>query len=81
MNTIAESIRVLADTLQPGHFDPVVRIEPKSHYGNPPLNYVTSHHKDALYALTGTKTLTQKHIDALKALGFAPYDEAKKRHI
>lgn len=42
----------------------------KSHYGGPELVYVTSKHKDALSTLTGAKTLSDRHIKALKDMGF-----------
>ena len=38
-------------------------------YGNR-LVEVVSDHADALKVLTGAKTLSSRHIDALKALGF-----------
>jgi len=48
----------------------VIEFETKSHYGGPDLVYIVSEHQKALQELTGTRTLTKKHIEALKALGF-----------
>ena len=45
-----------------------IEIEVKTVYGNElyyPLNY-----QQELYILTGTKTLTARHIKALKSMGF-----------
>ena len=53
-----------------------IEFETKSHYGGPDLVYITSEHQKALQDLTGTKTMTERHIKALKALGF----EFKQKH-
>jgi hypothetical protein len=58
-------IRKMAETI-----DPTIEFSTKSHYGGPELIYVISKHKESLQELTGSKTLTPKHVKALKALGF-----------
>lgn len=50
--------------------DSMITFETKSHYGGPELVYVTSEHKEPLQTLTGSKTLTPRHVEALKKLGF-----------
>jgi hypothetical protein len=47
----------------------VIEYRIKSVYGRDNW-YVVSEHKNALEALTGTKTLTIYAVDALRALGF-----------
>lgn len=48
----------------------VIQFETKSNYGGPELVYVISEHKEPLQTLTGSKTLTPRHVEALKKLGF-----------
>jgi hypothetical protein len=61
----------LAESLQTGHIDPEIEFETKSHYGGPELVYVLSKHKEPLSVLTNSKTLTPRHVKALKDLGFS----------
>lgn len=51
--------------------DPTIKFTTKSHYGGPELVYVTSAHKDPLNTLTNSKTLSPRHVQALKDLGFS----------
>ena len=47
---------------------PIITLDKRNVYGNDllyPINYANE-----LQALTGRKTLTNKHIEALKGLGF-----------
>lgn len=44
-------------------------VEVKNVYGNQNI-YVVSEHKEMIAALTGAKTLSYSHIEALKKLGF-----------
>lgn len=46
-----------------------ITVQIRYSYGNR-LVEVVSGHAEALKVLTGAKTLSQRHIDALKALGF-----------
>ena len=62
--SIAGLLRVIATVKEE------ITYETKSHYGGPELVYVTSGHKDALFRLTGKKTLTKQDVQALKDLGF-----------
>ena len=80
MNTLASYLRRRATEMQPGHFDPAIQFETKSHYGGPELVYILEGdpHKKPILQLTGTKTLTPKHIEALKALGFVFYHHQSK---
>lgn len=48
----------------------VITYTTKSHYGGPELVYVTSKHKEPLSTLTNSKTLSSRHVEALKELGF-----------
>jgi len=76
--SIATVVRRAAETapieklagLEPGHFNATIRFKMKSNYGNEPLMYVESDHKEALQQLTGSKTLADRHVQALKNLGF-----------
>ena len=70
MRTIASEIKKLSEYMHLASINPVIEYTMKSNYGNKPLVYVISEHKDALKNLTGTKTLTDYHVDALKKLGF-----------
>lgn len=58
----------------------IIKFETKSHYGGPELIYVVSEHKEPLQVLTGSKTLTERHVKALKELGFefSEGDKAKR---
>jgi hypothetical protein len=44
-------------------------IDPKSHYGTEHI-YVVSEHAEHIKALTGSKCLSRRHIEALQAMGF-----------
>lgn len=57
--------------------NPKIEIYTKSNYGGNPLTYVKSDHKELLKDLTGAKTLSGKHIKALKDMGFI-FEEVKK---
>ena len=48
----------------------IITYTTKSHYGGPELVYVTSKHKEPLSTLTNSKTLSSRHVEALKDLGF-----------
>jgi hypothetical protein len=48
----------------------VITYMTKSHYGGTELVYVTSKHKEPLSTLTNSKTLSSRHVEALKDLGF-----------
>ena len=52
------------------HLNNNIFFETKSHYGGPELVYVVSEHREPLHTLTGSKTLTPRHVEALKRLGF-----------
>jgi len=79
MESVAESIKKIAEGLEPDHFNPVIMFRTKSNYGGPELVYVTSHHGPALQQLTGMKTLTTRHVEALKALGFIFHQQSGER--
>lgn len=66
-------IRNCGETLRKAedHIDPVIEFETKKHYEGPELVYVISEHKIPLQTLTGSKTLTPRHVEALKKLGFS----------
>ncbi len=46
----------------------IIKVKRDSHYGKP-FTYPLTHVK-ALRDLTGTKTLTYTHLEALKSMGF-----------
>lgn len=48
--------------------DRIIQVEKRSVYGNDLIYPLT--HKSEIRALTGQLTLSQRHITALKALGF-----------
>jgi hypothetical protein len=71
----ATDIDVISNTINqmqtPGKpINPTVQYTTKSNYGGPEMIYVTSEHAEPLKDLTGTKTLTDRHVTALKQLGF-----------
>jgi hypothetical protein len=58
----------------------VISYETKRHFGGPELIYVTSkEHKEPLETLTGTKTLTDRHVKALKDMGFTFKRDVKEQ--
>jgi histone H3/H4 len=65
-------------TLEQKHFIPDIKVTLKTHYGADHL-YVTSDHAEAIAALTGKKTVTQKDILALKALGFQVHQQQERK--
>jgi len=67
-------------SLEPKHFIPEVKVEMKSHYGSE-HKYVVSDHAEAIAALTGRKTVTDKDIQALKALGFQVTQRAERKAL
>ena len=82
MNTIAQTIRELSRqaTLEPKHFVPDIKVESKTHYGSEHM-YITSDHAEAVATLTGKKTLTERDILALKALGFNVYRQSERKAL
>lgn len=68
--TVVAFVRSFADLITAAETNPIIKYETKSHYGGPELVYVVSEHKDALQILTGSKTLSDRHIKALKDMGF-----------
>ncbi len=46
-----------------------ILIEQKTHYGTTHI-YVLSEHAEHIQALTGSKCLSKRHIEALQELGF-----------
>jgi len=58
----------------------IIQFETKSHYGGGELVYVISEHKEPLQTLTGSKTLTPRHVEALKKLGFT-FEEPPSKMI
>lgn len=58
-----------------------ILFETKRHYGGPELVYVVSEHKEPLQTLTGSKTLTDRHVKALKELGFVFEEAPKSRRV
>jgi hypothetical protein len=68
---IVELAENLQKDLPSGHLNSTIEYETKSHYGGPELVYVLSEHKEPLQILTGSKTLTPRHVKALKELGFS----------
>lgn len=83
MNNLSESIKNLAGAfreaaLTPKHFDPTIKVDVKSHYGTDHV-YIISDHAEAIAALTGKKTLTERNIEALKALGFSFYHKPERK--
>ena len=79
---VDEGVGVRAQ-LMPKHFDPSIQVTGKNPYGrHETLYYVESeHHKEPLQQLTGSKTLTGRHIEALKALGFLVYNKPEGHHL
>lgn len=75
MRNFSELIRMASMSLQAG-IDPAIEVEVKNVYGRDNI-YVVSDHKEALQSLTGSKTLTQYHIKALKELGFTFKEKGK----
>jgi hypothetical protein len=67
--TVVSTIKEFAQDIVAGEIDSVIEVENKSHYGSEHL-YIVSKHKDAIQDLTGSKTLTPRHVKALKDLGF-----------
>lgn len=63
-------LRQSSECLKIAALNPVIEFITKSHYGGPELVYVVSSHKEALQDLTGAKTLSPRHVKALKDLGF-----------
>jgi hypothetical protein len=82
MISIAAPIRSIVAEIEPHHFEPTISVEIKNIYGQEKI-YVKegSVHKEPLLALTGTKTLSPTHIQALKALGFHFFDSVQKRNL
>jgi len=74
-HTVAGALRAVVAQLQPSHFNPSIVVETKVNYGTP-HTYVTSDQKEAIQALTGQKTLSKLHIEALKALGFVLHERS-----
>jgi hypothetical protein len=71
MKTIASILRTSAEALvRASTLNAQIKYTTKSHYGGPELVYVVSEHKEPLQTLTGSKTLTDRHVKALKDLGF-----------
>ena len=66
--------------LEPRHFIPDIKVEVKTHYGSE-HKYITSDHAEAVAQLTGKKTLTERDIQALKALGFTVYQQAERKAL
>lgn len=80
---ISEIVRRLAGETEmaPSHFNAVIQVERKSHYGNEPLTYVVSDHAQAIQTLTGKKTINADHIKALKALGFIFHERTAPKAV
>ena len=70
MFSISEILKMVSRKAAEGHINPVIEYETKSHYGNN-FVYVLSEHKEPLQTLTGSKTLTPRHVKALQDLGFS----------
>lgn len=71
MENVASLLIKVADSMKEAEaVNPVIEFTTKSHYGGPELVYVESVHKEPLQTLTGSKTLTPRHVKALKDLGF-----------
>lgn len=71
--SIGQTIRKYAEAIEgkpTQGIDSTIEFETKSHYGGPELVYVTSKHKEPLQTLTNAKTLSSRHVQALKQLGF-----------
>jgi len=58
--------------------NPDIIVEFKSHYGGEELTYVVSEQKEPLKKLTGRETLSRRHIEALKELGFSFFTKASE---
>jgi hypothetical protein len=82
MHKVDEGVGRRAE-LTPKHFEPSIQVTGKNPYGrHEMLYYVESeHHKEPMQVLTGTKTLTSRHIEALKALGFLVYHKPEGKHL
>ena len=66
---ITDTIKEFVQNVTAGEIDSVIEVESKGHFGTEHI-YVTSKHQVALQDLMGSKTLTSRHIKALKELGF-----------
>ncbi len=76
MESISNNIRKMAQKIGK-NIDPKIEFYTKSHYGGPPLIYVTSSHKEPLNTLTNAKTLSDRHVKALEDMGFV-FEEVKQ---
>ena len=63
-------LRKLSEEISSNPVNPVITYTTKSNFGGPELVYVTSEHKEPLATLTNAKTLSDRHVKALKQLGF-----------
>ena len=80
MKKITDTIRDFVQSVMAGEVDPVIEVESKGHFGTEHI-YVTSKHQTALQDLTGSKTLTSRHIKALKELGFTIKEKTKSGKV
>jgi hypothetical protein len=77
---VVNTIKEFARSMVAGEVDPVIEVESKGHFGTEHI-YVTSKHKEAIQDLTGSKTLTTRHIKALKDLGFTIKEKTKSEKV
>ena len=81
MQSLSSSVRRVASSFKVAEIKSVIEFETKSHFGGEPLVYVVSDQKKALQDLTGAKTLSARHIAALKELGFTFKQKAAPEHV
>ena len=71
---------VIFSNLEQRHFVPDIKVEIRRNYGTD-HKYVISDHAEALTVLTGKKTVTDRDMQALKALGFTVYQQQKSARL
>jgi len=71
---------IICGSLEQKHFVPDIKVETRRNYGTD-HKYVISDHAEALAVLTGKKTVTDRDIQALKALGFTVYQQQKSARL
>ena len=72
---------LISGTLEQKHFVPDIKLEVRRNYGTNHMYVTSPEHAEAIAALTGKKTVTEKDIQALKALGFHVYRQEKKAEL